>query len=217
MRGHRPGSTIPESIASDGGPAMVDLGLTTPWRRTAVFPEYRDRSQLDVFRELAIACADRTAVRDGERSLSYLQLHESIEAVAGAVHDWRPSGRTDSGDRPWTVTAVVGHGIEALLTVYGVMAAGAVLVPIDAAEPVEQDHAHPSRGWCGARGQHCRPCRPHPSGGWLSRAAPRGPPRPRDAGACDRRPTRAPTLGPWRWSTSRRAPPVRRRGSSATT
>jgi len=33
---------------------------------------------------------------------------------------------------------VVGHGIDALLIAYGVMAAGAVLVPIDAAEPVER-------------------------------------------------------------------------------
>ena len=117
---------------------MVDLGVTTPWRRTAVFPEYRDRSVLEVFRELAAACADRTAVRDGERSLSYRELHELIETVAGAVRDCRPTGHAVSGDQPWMITAVVGHGIDALLTVYGVMAAGAVLVPIDAAEPVER-------------------------------------------------------------------------------
>ena len=117
---------------------MVDLGATTPWRRTAVFPEYRDRSLLEVFRELATSCADRTAVRDGQRSLSYRELHELIEAVAGAVRDCRPTGHAGSGDQPWMITAVVGHGIDALLTVYGVMAAGAVLVPIDAAEPVER-------------------------------------------------------------------------------
>ena len=117
---------------------MVDLGVTTPWRRTAVFPEYRDRSLLEVFRELAVACAYRIAVRDGDHTLSYRELYESIGAVAAAVRDRRPAGHEDAGDGPWVVTAVVGHGIDALLTVYGVMAAGAVLVPIDAAEPVER-------------------------------------------------------------------------------
>ena len=119
-------------------PSMVDLGVTTPWRSTAVLPEYRDRSLLEVFRELAVACSDRTAVRDGERSLSYRELQESIEAIAGAVCDGRATGPAVSGEQPWTVSAVLGHGIDALLTVYGVMAAGAVLVPIDAAEPVER-------------------------------------------------------------------------------
>jgi hypothetical protein len=71
---------------------MVDLGATTPWRRSAMFPEYRDRSLPEVFRELVAACGDRTAVRDGKGSLSYRALHESIEAAAGAtlgesVHD----------------------------------------------------------------------------------------------------------------------------------
>jgi non-ribosomal peptide synthetase component F len=117
---------------------MVDLSVTTPWRRTAVFPEYRDRSLLEVFRELAATCADRTAVRDDERSLSYRELGESIEAVASAVRDCRPTENAGSSDQPWLITAVVGHGIDALLTVYGVMAAGAVLVPIDAAEPDER-------------------------------------------------------------------------------
>ena len=113
---------------------MVDLTATTPWRRTAVFPEYRDRSLSEVFHELALACADRVAVRDGERSLTYRELHASIECVATAVRE----RRNEPDDAPWVVTGVIGHGIEALVTVYGVMAAGAVLVPIDAGEPVER-------------------------------------------------------------------------------
>jgi amino acid adenylation domain-containing protein len=117
---------------------MVDLGVTTPWRRTAVFPDYRDRSVLEVFRELAARSPDRTAVRDGERAFSYRELHEVIDAIAGSLRDEGPTGPKGSGDQPWTVSAVVGHGIDALVTVYGVMAAGAVLVPIDAAEPVER-------------------------------------------------------------------------------
>ncbi|HEX5096208.1 MAG TPA: non-ribosomal peptide synthetase, partial [Acidimicrobiia bacterium] len=115
----------------------VDLGATTPWRRTAMFPEYRDRSLLDVFRELATTCVDRIAVRDGERSLSYRELYDRIHAIARGLRSSRASTRA-AGDAPWVVTGVVGHGIDALLTVYGVMAAGAVLVPIDAAEPVER-------------------------------------------------------------------------------
>ena len=99
-----------------------------------MFPEYRDRSLLDVFRELAATCPNRTAVSDGEHSLSYQELHDRIEAVATGVTQQR--GASDG--EPWVVTAIVGHGIDALLTVYGVMAAGAVLVPLDAAEPVER-------------------------------------------------------------------------------
>jgi acyl-coenzyme A synthetase/AMP-(fatty) acid ligase/thioesterase domain-containing protein/acyl carrier protein len=117
---------------------MVDIGVTTPWRRTPVFPEYRDRSVLEVFQKLAATCGERTAVRDGERSLSYRALHQSILAIAGAVGDARPPGHGGVGDQPWVITGVVGHGIDAVLTVYGVLAAGAVLVPIDAAEPVER-------------------------------------------------------------------------------
>src|SRR3954453_23057158 len=70
---------------------MVDLGATTPWRRTALFPEYRDRSLSKVFRELAVVCADRTAVRDGDRSLTYRELLGSIEEVA-AEGGARPRG-----------------------------------------------------------------------------------------------------------------------------
>jgi acyl-coenzyme A synthetase/AMP-(fatty) acid ligase/thioesterase domain-containing protein/acyl carrier protein len=112
---------------------MVDLGATTPWRRTAVFPDYRDRSLLEVFRVLSVACPERVAVRDGDRVLTYDELHELVRGVAAAIGE-----RRASADEPQVVTAVVGHGIDALLTVYGVMAAGAVLVPIDAAEPVER-------------------------------------------------------------------------------
>jgi acyl-coenzyme A synthetase/AMP-(fatty) acid ligase/thioesterase domain-containing protein/acyl carrier protein len=117
---------------------MVDLGETTPWRRTTLFPEYQDRSLLEVFRGLAAACPDRVGVRDGARSLSYRELHDSIDAVAHGLRSRRPAGHVETSDPPWVVTAVVGHGIDALLTVYGVMAAGAVLVPIDEAEPVDR-------------------------------------------------------------------------------
>jgi acyl-CoA synthetase (AMP-forming)/AMP-acid ligase II len=105
---------------------VVDLGATTPWRRTAVFPEYRDRPVLEVFRDLAAVCPDRTAVRDGQRALSYRELHEVIDAIAGSMRNERPTGPRGTAVQPWTVTAVVGHGIDALLTVYGVMAAGAL-------------------------------------------------------------------------------------------
>jgi acyl-coenzyme A synthetase/AMP-(fatty) acid ligase/thioesterase domain-containing protein/acyl carrier protein len=117
---------------------MVDIRTTAPWRRTGVFPEYRDRSLREVFRDLAAACGNRTAVRDGSRSLDYRELSESIDAVAGAVQERHADATHGPAGEPWTVTAVLGHGIDALLIAYGVMAAGAVLVPIDAADPGER-------------------------------------------------------------------------------
>ncbi len=49
-------------------------------------------------------------------------------AVAGAV--------SEEGGAP--VTVIVGHGIDALLMVFGVIASGRIMVPLDAKDPIER-------------------------------------------------------------------------------
>jgi acyl-coenzyme A synthetase/AMP-(fatty) acid ligase/thioesterase domain-containing protein/acyl carrier protein len=57
--------------------------------------------------------------------VTYSELARLTDVVADAVHD--------GTDTP--VTVVVGHGINALVMAYGVMAAGRTMVPLDADDP----------------------------------------------------------------------------------
>ena len=99
-----------------------------PWQRTALFPEPRPQSLREALRTLAAAIPDQIAIREGDRTLTYAELTRMTDAVAGAV--------SEAGGAP--VTVIVGHGIDALLMVFGVIASGRIMVPLDAKDPIER-------------------------------------------------------------------------------
>jgi amino acid adenylation domain-containing protein len=77
----------------------------------------------------AEAAPDSEAVRSGGRSLTYAELDRSANAVAGALID----GGVRRGDR---VGLFVPKSVEAVASIYGIMKAGAVYVPMDPKAPV---------------------------------------------------------------------------------
>ena len=96
-----------------------------PWQRTVMFPERRDRSIREVLRTLADAIPDEIALREDDETVTYAELARRTDAVARAVYE--PGGSP--------VTVVVGHGIDALVMAYGVMAAGRTMVPLEGKDP----------------------------------------------------------------------------------
>ncbi|MEX1008956.1 MAG: non-ribosomal peptide synthetase [Acidimicrobiia bacterium] len=102
---------------------------TAPWQRTVMFPERRDRSLRGALRTLADTIPDEVALREDDRTVTYAELAWMTDAVAHAVYEPVGSG---------PVTVIVGHGINAVVMTYGVIAAGQTMVPLDGEDPVDR-------------------------------------------------------------------------------
>ena len=94
-----------------------------------MFPEPRPQSLREALRTLASAIPDQVAIREDDRTLTYAEVSQMTDAVASAVCERQSAA---------PVTVIVGHGIDALLMVFGVMASGRTMVPLDAKDPVER-------------------------------------------------------------------------------
>ncbi|GAA0220485.1 hypothetical protein GCM10010492_18160 [Saccharothrix mutabilis subsp. mutabilis] len=106
-----------ERVAALGRPA--EALRTTPTRIDAAF------------RAIAARTPDRVAVTDGEVSLTYRELDERSDAVAGGL---RALG-VAAGDR---VGVCLERTAELVVTLLGVLKAGAAYVPTDPAYPAER-------------------------------------------------------------------------------
>ncbi len=113
-----------------------------PWRCTVMLPEERDRTLRDALHELASADPDRIAIRENDRAVTYAELARMTDAVARAVEEPPGSVEEPPGSVPerrgTPVTVLVGHGVDALVMTFGVMAGGRVTVPLDVNDPVDR-------------------------------------------------------------------------------
>jgi len=105
-----------------------------PWERGLVLTDSRPRSIRDALREVAHALPDHLAVDDGTRQLTFAEFVRSTERVARAV-------RAAEGDPNEPVSVVVGHGVDALVVIVGVIVSGRIAAPIDRNDPVERVRA----------------------------------------------------------------------------
>ncbi len=80
------------------------------------------------FAQQVAAGPSRTAVALGPVALTYAQLDAWANRVAHAVLAAR-------GDRPEPVACVVGQGLALIATILGVLKAGKMYVPLEAAHP----------------------------------------------------------------------------------
>ena len=75
--------------------------------------------------------AERIALRDGQRTLTYAELGASVTAVANAILWLRPDDSTP-------VALILDHGADMVIALLGVIATGRAYVPLDPSYP----HAH---------------------------------------------------------------------------
>ena len=86
---------------------------------------------VSVFYATAQRFAERIAVRDGTRSLSYAELAARVERIAAAIR----SLAIDSGP----VAVLLGNEVRYPVALLGVLAAGRPCVPLDASHPLERN------------------------------------------------------------------------------
>ncbi len=96
-----------------------------------------DSDLLDVFIEGARRNAERPAVVEHGRELSYRQLDRAVHAAALRI-----------GARPGTIAVWTGHTPETVVALLAVLAAGGVYCPIDPAFPPERQAAMVAAAGC---------------------------------------------------------------------
>jgi amino acid adenylation domain-containing protein len=91
-----------------------------------------DGSVLDRFRAIAAQHADRLAIDDGHRHISYDELRQSIDQLAGALSALLPAGEAP-------VAIFLDHTAEFPIAMLGVLAAGRAYVPLDMGFPLARN------------------------------------------------------------------------------
>jgi nonribosomal peptide synthetase CepB len=117
---------------------VADVDVTSAAERALVLNEWgaaahgaADQLALDLFARQVKARRDEVAVVDGDRTLSYEELAERAEKLAGYL-----SGRgVRRGDR---VAVVMDRSPDLITTLLAVWQAGATYVPVDPAYPLER-------------------------------------------------------------------------------
>ena len=128
-----------EAIVSRPDAKLEDLDILPGEERRRILEEFSEgpampaptRTVIDRFAAQALRNPARTAVVFEQRSLSYADLSTASARLAGRI------GR--AGIRPGSVVALVADRSEWMVAgVIGIMASGAVCLPIDAAQPRER-------------------------------------------------------------------------------
>jgi amino acid adenylation domain-containing protein len=122
--------------------AQVDHGGPNDWPFEPLPPEAVDRPLIDLFRETAHRFADRLAVQDQARRLTYGELASEVEALAAAAS-------FAAGARPGPVATLLPSDASAPIALLAAFAAGRGVVPLDVADPPERvrviaENAEPS-------------------------------------------------------------------------
>ncbi len=82
--------------------------------------------------EVASIVPDVIAVEEGDRSITYAELHRRVCALGDAI----ATARRDPGNQ--LVAALLEHGVDAVVGHLGALMAGLVTAPMDAREPAER-------------------------------------------------------------------------------
>jgi amino acid adenylation domain-containing protein len=114
-----------ELVDTGEAAAVVAAGRTPARSVTAAAPVH------ELFREVAAARPDAPALTDADRTLSYAELDARSDAVAGAL---RAHGVVP-GDR---VGVCLDRDADLVITLLGVLKAGAAYVPMDVTYPAER-------------------------------------------------------------------------------
>jgi len=129
---------ILRQLTGAGGITVAEVDVTTAAERALVVGEWGvscvaapSRLALDLFDRQVERRRDGTAVVDGDRALSYGELAEHAERLAGYLRD-RGVRR---GDR---VAVVMERSPDLVATLLAVWKAGAAYVPVDPAYPAER-------------------------------------------------------------------------------
>ena len=118
------GSVLETPPIDHGGPAA---SLFEPFPEAAL-----DRSIIDRFATIAARHADRLAVSDGARLLSYADLSHRVYRIAAAIAE-------ATGDRPGQVAILLRNEARYSAAMLGVLASGRAFVPLNADHPAERN------------------------------------------------------------------------------
>ncbi len=121
---HRPLAQLPLG-------APEDIALSTQFGRATFDPPDRESTLLDPVATMVAAHPDRVAVQCGHSVLTYQQLWQATEQVAGAL----ARHGVGAGERVAILTGKSPHAVPAIL---GTLLAGAAYVPLDLQSPPQR-------------------------------------------------------------------------------
>lgn len=110
------------------------VGATDFFRRET-FPEFEkeniEESIPERFEKIVRLYPDRLAVKDKDRTLTYNQLNQAANCIAGAI-----LAKRGAANEP--VAIFVDHGIDAIVAIFGVLKAGKFYIALERSSPREQ-------------------------------------------------------------------------------
>ena len=107
-----------------GGPALGARDVRAQNGSVDLSKHGVERSIPDRFEEIAIAYADRIAVKAGDRALTYRELNDYANRIAGAIVAERDLGSE-------VVALCFEHGVDVVAAILGVLKAGKIYVALD--------------------------------------------------------------------------------------
>jgi amino acid adenylation domain-containing protein len=110
----------------------VDFGGPDDWPFEPFPREAIERPAIERFWAIARRCADRLAVRDLEKSLTYGELADQVRRLAGAI-------RQGAGAREGPVAVLLPNDASFPTALLAAFAAGRGVVPLDADHPLERN------------------------------------------------------------------------------
>ena len=110
---------------------QIDHESPSDWPFEPLPPEAAERSVIDLFRETARRFADRLAVQDQIRRLTYGELAREVDTLGAAT-------AAAAGARPGPVATLLPCDAGAPMALLAAFAAGRGVVPLDAADPPER-------------------------------------------------------------------------------
>ncbi|HMB54278.1 MAG TPA: amino acid adenylation domain-containing protein, partial [Thermoanaerobaculia bacterium] len=124
-------SELPLLSAAEREQILVEWNDPALWPVAGAGRHPREATIAELFAETAAAHADRVAVEEGDRALTYRQLASCARAFAArlAAAGVRPQQR---------VGVALERSIEAVVAILGVVEVGAAFVPLDPAYPAER-------------------------------------------------------------------------------
>ena len=90
-----------------------------------------EQSVPERFEKIVKRHADRIAIKERDRAVTYAELNERADRIADAILD-----RCGEGNEP--VAILMEHGASVLVTIIAVLKAGKIYVPLDPSYPVER-------------------------------------------------------------------------------
>ena len=209
---------VMEEVAADPDVRVGSVAMLTPAERAQILDEFNDTAMPfadqatvhQLVQEQASRTPDAVAVACGDQQLTYRELNERANQLAGYL-----AGRGIGAE---TLVAVgMERGIELIVALLGIWKAGGAYLPLDPGYPAAAAGVHDLRHQ-GAAGDHpgplrraVRPGHQRPAGPHRRRTGRRSPPTTPPT------PPPAPAPATWPTSSTPPAPPAPPRASSSPT